>query len=318
MKRTISYLLSFCLTFSLLLPFIPAVKADNSEKVLNKPSLGLDTTSGKNIGPGISTVQAGSLAAEAGMLEGDIIVAIGGVKVRNSNDVASAWKSYSAGNKIEFELTRRGRKYSVDIIKNDSQKLGISINNTSGGALVESVVPGGPAEKAGIEKGDLIVGLNDETVTGPGSINKILEDCYNKEIVEIEFFHDDALNVADIELEASGFGISDITVLESEVRVGESIPLFCINATGDLKIKRAFSWFHDVPDEYGFIFGINDSDEEKGIRIENTYDEETGVYTSTLWADNITMKAAGDYYCYVQDNNNGSMESGRVNLKVYE
>ena len=60
------------------------------------------------------------------------------------------------------------------------------------------------------------------------------------------------------------------------------------------------------------------ADEEKGIRIENTYDEETGVYTSTLWADNITMKAAGDYYCYVQDKNNGSMESGRVNLKVYE
>jgi len=39
------------------------------------------------------------------------------------------------------------------------------VANGDGGALISDVVPGGPAEKAGLRKGDLVVKIGDRTIT---------------------------------------------------------------------------------------------------------------------------------------------------------
>ena len=317
MKRITPYLLLLCFTLSLVIFTIPNALADDSlENMTVKPSIGLDTSSGPTVGPGIRSLQKDSLADKAGIREGDIIVSVGGIAVKTADDVAAAWKSYVTGNKIEFELTRRGRKYSTEVTKSDSQSLGISIYDSAAGALVKTVHPGGPAEKAGIEKKDLIVGLNGETVIGPGSINKILENCSPKEIVEIEYFRGDTLTTTKITLGSSEFSISDITVLTSTVKAGDSIPLFSLEATGDLNIKKAFSWFHEDP-KVDFWLGITKRDKELGVRVENIYNEETGIYTSTLWADNISSNASGYYFCSISDYSGATMKSNRVNIQVY-
>ena len=315
MKRIISYLLSLCVTLSLVLISVPNAIADNSSATV-MPSLGLDTSYTATVGPGVMSLQKDSLADKAGIREGDIIVSVGGVDVKTTDDFAAAWNSYVAGNKIEFELTRRGRKLSTEITKSDSQNLGITVNDSAAGALVKIVHPGGPAEKAGIIKKDLIVGLNGETVIGPGSINKILENCHPQEVVIIEYFRGDTLTTTNITLGTSEFSISDITVLSPTVKAGESAPLLSITATGDLNIKKAFAWFHEDPTN-DFWLGITKRDKELGVRVENIYDEETGIYTSTLWADNISSSANGYYFCDISDYSGATMISNRTNIQVY-
>jgi serine protease DegQ len=51
--------------------------------------------------------------------------------------------------------------------------LGLSTSNVGGRLLVTKVAPGAPAEKAGVKKGDVIVGVNGETP-------KDLPDFYRK------------------------------------------------------------------------------------------------------------------------------------------
>ncbi len=316
MKKILSFLLALCLTLPLFLfNYANASAETSSGGISRKPSIGVEASSGGIVGPGISGIVKGSLAEKAGMAESDIIIAVGGVKVKNKDDVVAAWNSYLTGNKIEFELYRRGRKYTTEVTKTESSLLGIYLNELSIGALVESVKSGGPAFKAGIEKGDLIVALNGRTVTTPLSIEVILKDCKVKDIVDIEYLRDDYLNTAKITLGPSKFGISEILVLASEVNSGESVPLLSVNAIGNIELDKGFSWFHD--DKSDLLVSLAKENSKIGVRIENTYDDELGIYTSTLWADNIKTKASGDYYCYVTDRMGSPMETSRVNIKVY-
>src|SRR5262249_60652561 len=51
--------------------------------------------------------------------------------------------------------------------------LGVTTNELHGRLLVSRVTPGGPAEQAGLQRGDVIVGVNDDKATG-------LADFYRK------------------------------------------------------------------------------------------------------------------------------------------
>jgi S1-C subfamily serine protease len=51
--------------------------------------------------------------------------------------------------------------------------LGMNADDTHGRLMVGRVTPGGPADKAGIQRGDVIIGVNGETTTG-------LTDFYRK------------------------------------------------------------------------------------------------------------------------------------------
>jgi membrane-associated protease RseP (regulator of RpoE activity) len=70
---------------------------------------------------------------------------------------------------------RRARTYWIGE-RDDSAYLGVSIeeetDHEEGGARVTGVVEGSPAEKAGIEKGDIIIGFEAETIRGPVGLTK--------------------------------------------------------------------------------------------------------------------------------------------------
>jgi len=44
------------------------------------------------------------------------------------------------------------------------------------GAYVSAVVQGSPAEKAGLKRGDIILQINDEEVTGTNTLSKIINN----------------------------------------------------------------------------------------------------------------------------------------------
>jgi putative serine protease PepD len=65
----------------------------------------------------------------------------------------------------------------------------------SAGALVQEVAPGSPADRAGIAPGDVIVGVDGDTVKQPDDISRAIADNKPGDRAEIELAHDRTVTV---------------------------------------------------------------------------------------------------------------------------
>ena len=63
-------------------------------------------------------------------------------------------------------------------------------NGGGEGALIDSVSPGSPAEKAGIKRGDIILGLNGEAITGAGELTAQIANMSPGTTVHLKVFRD--------------------------------------------------------------------------------------------------------------------------------
>ena len=97
----------------------------------------------------------------------------------------------------------------------------------------------------------------------------------------------------------------DLTSLTGPVTAGKYNRMFIVNAKGNLNVNSSFDWqkYNDATKGWVSIVFTGDatSNEEYGLRIENSYDSATGEYSSTLWANGITPAAAGTYRCMITD-----------------
>jgi serine protease Do len=71
------------------------------------------------------------------------------------------------------------------------------------GALVNDVMSGGPAEKAGIKQGDIITGVNGKEITGPRQLQLMVADIPAGQKVDIEIFRDGKTQVIPVILASS-------------------------------------------------------------------------------------------------------------------
>lgn len=96
----------------------------------------------------------------------------------SSSESSSESGSIGIGFAIPSNLVKRVAQQIVESGKATHAQLGVSIssgtatadNETRAGAKVVSVVSGGPAEKAGLKEGDVIVGFNGDTVSSMYSV----------------------------------------------------------------------------------------------------------------------------------------------------
>jgi S1-C subfamily serine protease len=71
--------------------------------------------------------------------------------------------------------------------------LGAQVANTGGhGALVSSVVSGGPAAQAGITTGDIITAINGQSVTGLQAVADVLITLKPGQQVTVDIVHSDS------------------------------------------------------------------------------------------------------------------------------
>jgi serine protease Do len=70
------------------------------------------------------------------------------------------------------------------------------------GALVTEVVPGGPAEKAGLRRGDFITSIDDKTVSGPNDLRNAVAALGPGKTVPIDFYRDGKKQSAEVTIEA--------------------------------------------------------------------------------------------------------------------
>ncbi|MBE0592828.1 MAG: PDZ domain-containing protein, partial [Gemmatimonadales bacterium] len=150
----------------------------------------------------VRSVEAGGPAEKAGVEVGDIIVGFNGRKIERSSDLPRIVGGTAPGAKADIRVWRRGQYRDLTVtvgeMESDRQAKGpekqapeaVPAANPFGlgvadltaeqsarlrvdrGVVVETVT--GPAESVGIRPGDIILGINNQEVTGAKQFNELV------------------------------------------------------------------------------------------------------------------------------------------------
>ncbi len=159
-------------------------------------SFGLKTPHGALV----SSVEKGGPADKAGVKPGDVIVKMDNREVTGSGDLPMLVADLAPGTQTRLEIIRQGASKTLSltiggtkaekVASADQQagspgKLGLAVRQLSpdemkgagidSGLLVEEVT--GPAAKAGIEPGDVVLSFNGTPVKSPQVLRKLLNDA---------------------------------------------------------------------------------------------------------------------------------------------
>lgn len=156
----------------------------------------------------VASVREGSAADQAGLKEGDVIVAINGVTVNSASELQEIVARYRPGNKINVDYFRNGEKNTASAILqnklgdteiinkeeaslksalgaqlqkvNDSEAKKLNIN---GGVKIVKVGDG-KIKKAGVKEGFIILSIDKRKVNDPALVAEILENTEGAVLVE--------------------------------------------------------------------------------------------------------------------------------------
>lgn len=141
-------------------------------------------------GARISSVTPGGPAEKAGLRAGDVITAINGTSIRTSDDESSVdrliefMQKVNPGDKLKIVYLRDGKNQTATVTAGDINAivaggmrafmhrgvLGITVGSgDSAGVPVEGVTPGGPADQAGLQAGDVITAIDGAAVKPRGA-----------------------------------------------------------------------------------------------------------------------------------------------------
>ena len=156
----------------------------------------------ENEGALLAGVQSDSPAAAAGLEPGDVIQAVNGTKVATPKDLAVNVANIQPGEQAHLTVLHDGQSKDITVkvgtlpneqtASNDNQgsadrrgKIGLALAPLSPdlrdqldvpdgtkGAVVQGVQPGSPAEAAGLQPGDVIVGVGRRPVGSPAEAVK--------------------------------------------------------------------------------------------------------------------------------------------------
>ncbi len=149
-------------------------------------SFGLDKQRGARVGD----VMAQGPAEKAGIKRGDVIVSYDGKKIDDASALPALVASTPLGKTVPVEVVRDGKNKTIDVAvgklndrtaalntKQEKVEWGLALQdirpeerrqmNLAGkeGVLVTSVMPGSPAQNAGIQPGDVILQVNQVPVS---------------------------------------------------------------------------------------------------------------------------------------------------------
>ncbi len=153
----------------------------------------------------VASVEADGPASHAGLIPGDVIVAVNGQHVGNPRELAINVSQVIPGTHARLDVLRQGRAQTVDVtvgtlpsdgsghggalIGQNSQNFGVALSGITPnlrqqldlpegarGAVITEVKQGSPAEQAGLQPGDVITGVGDHTVTGTTDATRAIRE----------------------------------------------------------------------------------------------------------------------------------------------
>ncbi|MBW7982027.1 serine endoprotease DegP [Enterobacillus tribolii] len=139
----------------------------------------------------ISQVVPKSAAAKAGLKAGDVIVSLNGKSISSFASFRAEIGTMPVGSKLALGIIRDGKPMNVEANLEQSQQSQVSSGNIfSGiegadlsnyaaegqkGVKVDEVKKGSAAARIGLQKGDIILGVNQQPVENLGELRKILD-----------------------------------------------------------------------------------------------------------------------------------------------
>lgn len=147
----------------------------------------------------IAQVEPKSPAERAGLKPGDVITKVNGAVIHTPRDLAVSIAAITPGDKAQLEIVRDGKTQTVDaqiaqMKSKIASKSGGSQSTSQGGvglalapltpnlrgqlgvpdgtdgAVVAQVRPNSPADQAGIQQGDVVIGVNSASVGSPNQV----------------------------------------------------------------------------------------------------------------------------------------------------
>jgi serine protease Do len=153
----------------------------------------------------VASVEPNSPAEKAGVQPGDVIVSVDGKEVKSPHDLAVDVAAEKPGSNVSIALLREGQSKTLQVavaeMPNDRTastgsetqpgehhaRVGLALAPLTPdvrgqldlpegqkGAVVANVVPGSPADEAGIQPGDVVVGVGSKPVTSPDEAVKAI------------------------------------------------------------------------------------------------------------------------------------------------
>ncbi len=144
----------------------------------------------------VQSVEKDGPAGKAGIKAGDVIVAVGGVPVKDNRQLIDRVSLTPPGQKVEVEIVREGKRLTIPAVLGErpgsegedtgtttkevtpTSKLGLALDDLTArtrrqfqvptqidGTVVTDVTDLSPADDAGLQPGDVIMRVNDREVT---------------------------------------------------------------------------------------------------------------------------------------------------------
>jgi serine protease Do len=161
-----------------------------------------------NGGALLAGVQSGSPAATAGLQPGDVIQAVNGTKIETPKELALNVADVVPGDEAHLSVLHDGQTRDVTVkvgtlpneqtasnenpINDHHAQIGLALGPLSPdmrnqldvpegttGAVVQGVQPGSPAETAGLQPGDVIVGVGTHAVSSPAEAASAMRTALN-------------------------------------------------------------------------------------------------------------------------------------------
>lgn len=139
----------------------------------------------------VSEVLPGSGSAKAGVKAGDIITSLNGKPLNSFAELRSRIATTEPGTKVKLGLLRNGKPLEVEVTLDTSTSSSASaemitpalegatlsdgqLKDGSKGIKIDEVVKGSPAARAGLQKDDVIIGVNRDRVNSIAEMRKVL------------------------------------------------------------------------------------------------------------------------------------------------
>jgi serine protease Do len=148
----------------------------------------------ESLGALVAGVEPDGPAAKAGVQPGDVVRGVNGKPIATPRDLAAAIANIHPGDQASLDLLRDGDKRTIDLkvaalpssqaapddaaAPSGSASVGLALAPLSPeirdqldiparvqGAIIAAVRPGSPADQAGLQRGDIIVGVGNHAVT---------------------------------------------------------------------------------------------------------------------------------------------------------
>ncbi len=138
----------------------------------------------------VRSVWPGSPAAKAGLAPGDVVVSLDGRPVESREDFDTALASVAPGKALGVVYRREGvertarvtaertpEDLGLDVLR---REIGLAFKETRGGLMVVSVLGRSPAAAKGLERGDVVLAVNNVKVRTLDDISKAVESGYSR------------------------------------------------------------------------------------------------------------------------------------------